>query len=631
MNKRWYLFYGVLLAVVLAVYANHFDNSFHFDDWHTIEDNQMIRSLDNIPRFFTDARTFSTLPTNQGYRPLLSASLAIDYWLAGGLHPFFFHLTSFLWFITQLVMMLLLFDHLTRRIAPDESWNQSNRFVVFFAVALYALHPVSAETVNYIIQRGDILSTLTPIISLVIYQRFPRLRRFGLYLVPTILGALAKPPAVMFAPLLLVYILLFELESDLDFWRARWWKSFLRAIWQSIPAFVVCIGMAVFLRRMDSPTFTPGGDSWGLYVLTQPWVWLHYMRSFFLPTELTIDTDWKVLPGFADIRTWVGIVFVVTIFVLATLSARTKTLRPTSFGLWWFVITLVPTSVVPLSEVMNDHRMYFPFVGLVIAVPNAVRHAVLQFRPRFAPIVGAIAMVFLPGYAIGTVERNRVWHSEHTLWLDATHKSPRNARVLMNFGLTLLSEGNYETAREYFYRAFEFAPDYPSLSINLGVVEAKLGNYAIAEKHHLRSIQLGSGLAQPYYFYADFLRLTGRLPESLPYLDQAIANVPHDFLPRYMKMEILIYQKDWVAFRKLIQDSLALSASDPKTLAFVAQAEKAQKQELANAEHMVSQWQSPEAYLELSFVYYKLERYEESIVMANHAVERRPNYAEAYN
>src|SRR5437764_1876236 len=88
-----------LVAAVTAAYANHFHNGFHFDDSHTIENNAAIRSLGNIGLFFRDASTFSALPTNQSYRPLVSALLAIDYWIGGGLHPLFFHVSIFVLFL----------------------------------------------------------------------------------------------------------------------------------------------------------------------------------------------------------------------------------------------------------------------------------------------------------------------------------------------------------------------------------------------------------------------------------------------------------------------------------------------------------------------------------------------------
>src|SRR5437588_6412448 len=73
---------GLLAVILIVPYANHFQNSFHFDDAHTIVNNAAIQSLRNIPRFFTHATTFSALPSNQSYRPLLSTLFAIDYQLS---------------------------------------------------------------------------------------------------------------------------------------------------------------------------------------------------------------------------------------------------------------------------------------------------------------------------------------------------------------------------------------------------------------------------------------------------------------------------------------------------------------------------------------------------------------------
>src|SRR5438094_8652956 len=85
---------GLLALILLAAYANHFHNSFHFDDAHTIVNNSAIRDLKNIPLFFTDARTFSSLPSNQSYRPLVSTLLSIDYRI-GGLNSPVYHLSIF--------------------------------------------------------------------------------------------------------------------------------------------------------------------------------------------------------------------------------------------------------------------------------------------------------------------------------------------------------------------------------------------------------------------------------------------------------------------------------------------------------------------------------------------------------
>src|SRR5579864_1270132 len=91
-----------LMLLVLFAYRNHFQNAFHFDDFNTTVDNPLIRDLHNVPRFFTDASTFSTLPEHYIYRPITSASLALDYYFGHGFKPFYFHLSTFLWYELQL-------------------------------------------------------------------------------------------------------------------------------------------------------------------------------------------------------------------------------------------------------------------------------------------------------------------------------------------------------------------------------------------------------------------------------------------------------------------------------------------------------------------------------------------------
>src|SRR6476620_3287145 len=100
----------LLAAILLAAYSNHFQNSFHFDDAHTIENNAAIRELRNIPRFFVDATTFSALPSNQSYRPIVTTLFAIDFKL-GGLHPFWFHLSIFGLFAALVFLFAFFIDH----------------------------------------------------------------------------------------------------------------------------------------------------------------------------------------------------------------------------------------------------------------------------------------------------------------------------------------------------------------------------------------------------------------------------------------------------------------------------------------------------------------------------------------
>src|SRR6202171_3805960 len=122
---------ALLLVALLAVYANHFHNSFHFDDAHTVENNASIRELRNIPLFFRDATTFSSLPSNQSYRPLVSTLLAIDYRLAHGLRPFWFHLSFFALFTALTLLLASVIYHLLER----EAASSPNRWIALAAAA----------------------------------------------------------------------------------------------------------------------------------------------------------------------------------------------------------------------------------------------------------------------------------------------------------------------------------------------------------------------------------------------------------------------------------------------------------------------------------------------------------------
>src|SRR5438552_1975177 len=171
---------ALLLAAIFAAYANHFQNTFHRDDGHTILTNTSIRELGNIPLFFRDGTTFSSLPSNQSYRPLVSTLLAIDYWLAHGLQPFWFHLSILALFIALTLLLALVIHHLLE----IEATSSLSRWIALAAAACYALHPANADTINYIIASADVISALGVIASFAVYCALPRLRRYYLYVLP---------------------------------------------------------------------------------------------------------------------------------------------------------------------------------------------------------------------------------------------------------------------------------------------------------------------------------------------------------------------------------------------------------------------------------------------------------------
>src|SRR5438874_11288667 len=200
---------ALLLAALVAAYANHFHNSFHFDDAHTIVNNASIRELRNIPLFFTDATTFSSLPSNQSYRPLVSTLLAIDFRL-GGIQPFWFHVSILALFVALTLLVAFVIYHLLQ----GAGISSTNRWIALAATAWYGLHPANADTINYIIASSEVISTLGIIASFAVYFAFPRARRYYLYVLPAAIAILAKPPAAIFAVLFAIYRLLFQKDCS---------------------------------------------------------------------------------------------------------------------------------------------------------------------------------------------------------------------------------------------------------------------------------------------------------------------------------------------------------------------------------------------------------------------------------
>src|SRR3954468_7227522 len=113
-DKRILLAGLAALGMFIGAYSNSLDNAFNFDDTHIVEQNLFIRDLANVPRFFTDARTFSSLPQNATYRPLVSATLAIDYAVAHGLSPVAYHITQLLLLALVGVLAALVYRRLFR-------------------------------------------------------------------------------------------------------------------------------------------------------------------------------------------------------------------------------------------------------------------------------------------------------------------------------------------------------------------------------------------------------------------------------------------------------------------------------------------------------------------------------------
>ena len=621
MPTRLLLFIAASFLMLFWAYSNHFDNGFHFDDNHAVEENSYIRSLANIPLFFKDAATFSNTPSHQSYRPLVTTSLAIDYALGGNaLNPKAFHISTFIWFIIQGVLVYFLALFVFNK-AQKHAYNQ---YLAWFAAAFYTLHTAIAETVNYVISRSDIYATLCVVAAFFVYFYLPKTRKYYLYLLPILVGSLAKPTTFMFAPMLWVYVYLFESDEETIL------KKGINATQKTLLPFVLVLVLYVFISKME-PSFVAGGTSKYLYIVTQPWVICYYLFTFFLPIHLSADTDWTLLSGMTDIRFLAGAMVVLGLVYAIFWASKTQKFKPISFGIAWFLLALLPTSLVPLSEVMNDHRLYFPYIGLAISAVwiagiwlQKMQMTMTENTKKYVVVSG---MLLLAAHSYGVHQRNKVWLNDETLWYDVTVKSPKNGRGLMNYGLVKMANGEYPAAETYYLKALEFSPNYSYLYVNLGILNAAQGKVKEAESFFKQGIAKGLDLANCYYFYGQFLSQQNRKTEAIYYLKETLKLAPADLKTRYLLIENYKSTGNSSEIIKICKETLDFLPDDVYIKNQLVAAENAPK----NPENVIVVMQTPEDYLDLSLKYYQVKDFKNCIAFCEKALKLRPKYADAYN
>jgi protein O-mannosyl-transferase len=640
---------GLILLVVgwLGVWSNHFGSSFHFNDIPTIVDNPYLPHLSNIPRYFTDPRTFSATKETADYRPLLSTLFALDSYVGHGPKPFVFQSENFVWFGLQMLALVLLF-----RFIPG-----GNNFSAVFGASLYAVHPITADTVNYPLQRGVIMGSFGVTFGLMIWVFWPRwlpqklplkLKRvpelgfdeylrnnfamldarylkfihapLGLYLWPVVPLLLVEPATAMFAPLLIAYILVVDTDRK------------LRA---AVPATVICVTWWIFqtgfVWKYGDFSRLPAVSYW----ITQPWVAMRYLFAFFAPVHLSADSDFVAFTDAWSPLALAGYAGVAALVALAWFLGRRAEWRVVAFGIWWFLIGLAPYAAVPRRVPEADWNMYFACAGLALAVSRAASIVVMRLyeseQLRVVALVGApvLALGVLVACGWGTYRRNATWESEATLWEDVMKKSPQNGRAYMNFGLTRVAHEDNELALRYFAQAEQISPRDAVIAINLAGVYDTLSQPADAEAHYRRALADAPSYSPAYSWFARWLTGQGRLAEGLDMANKAMALDPYDLVGRRTVLEVLAQQHDWLGLKRVATEALVLYPDDP---AMIGSLQVAQTGIDAVSTAKITAIREPttDHYMELSVNYFNVRDYPNSIQAAREALKINPDLAGAY-
>lgn len=623
----------ILTCCLFLAYSNHFSNSFHFDDNHTIENNNSIKDV-NFIKFFSDGTTFSSLSTNQSYRPYTTLENALDYKWANGLHPEVFHIHIF---ITFLVCCFFLFLF-TKNLLDKIEFSNYNQFWGLLVAGIFGLLCANAETVNYIIQRAEITSGLYVLIGLALFLKGGVWRKWHIYLIFPFIGFFAKEMALVFSPLLFLYFLIFEEDVDLlKFYKPEELKKCLKSFIKVFPAFILTVAFLLFYATMLPETFAPGGTNSYEYLITQPMVMCHYILTYFIPYNLSADTDWVVYTSILDYRAIIGIIGISFLLYLALKASKKKETKLFSFGILWFFISLLPSSsFVPFAEVLNDHRSFIPYMGLTIAFVFGSNYILKTYFPKFLnqkkwqTAFLLIMISFLAANAYGIHQRNKVWKDELSLWKDVSVKSPKNGRGLMNYGLALMAQGDYAEAEIYYNKALELTPNYSNIYINLGILKNAIGDKKAAENNFIKATELRSEYHPAWYYYAKFLSEEKRYKEAEGHFLKVLEISPNYSNTNELLLGLYHKTEDWGNLKILSTDLLKNSPNDYTARKYLDFAVK-KKTFFDVMELEIASAPTPAKYLNLSLSYFNENKFEKCILATQKALNLKPDYPEAFN
>ena len=405
-----------LLLLTVAVYARGMNGEFQFDDLHTVQFNRNIHHPHN---FLTSSAMLDAI---HGKRVLTDFTFAINYWAAGP-NPFSFHVANL---AIHLVTTLLVF-FFTRKVLTL-SGHVGRDFLAVAVTAVFALHPLQTQAVIYVSQRAESLASGLYLGALLLLLRAEKRGRcpagVAFYAFSFALFALGLSAKLIVATLPIAYLLLGLLPGPHGPLARP-----ARRLGLAAPFFAYALATSVLavtdLKGEDAGFLIPFMPP-GRYFLTQWHVVVTYLRLLFWPTGQNLDWDFPLAHGLTDPAVLGSGFFLIVLLVGAGIlfvrcrsrgDSAGATGRLAAFGVAWFFLLLAPTSsVVPLADVLMEHRLYLASWGIFLAAAVLAASLIEGLaRPGRTPILAAVVVCLCAGLASATYLRVGFWQSKLAL------------------------------------------------------------------------------------------------------------------------------------------------------------------------------------------------------------------------
>jgi Tfp pilus assembly protein PilF len=511
--------------------------------------------MDDVPAIETNASIQRFLPPGSAFspppdlpvsgRPVVNVTLAINYavnrWMGVDQRhdpevpreTVGYRLLNILFHLCTGALLFGVLRRAMRESAVPEDWRAAADPLAGAVCALWLLHPIQSEVINYITQRTEGLASLFYVATLYCSIRAwdakdtgGRIRWYALGVTAALFGMGSKEIVISVPLAVVLYDRVFRLPS----WRAirrpgngRGWLYLALATVCAVSFALLALG-----ARGSSAGFNLG-MKWYDYFYTQCWAVAHYVRLVLWPSGLTIDYGTETVTGAVGLPGFV----LLSVFGVATLVAWTRVQRWGWFaylGTWFFMLLAPSSSFVPIpTEIAAERRIYLALAALLVLAVAGVewlrrRFASAMSTRQLCALLGGVAAVL----AVGTAARSRTYSTGELLWRDAAAKVPGNPRAVVNLGAALVKEQppRYAEAESLYRRAMAMDTTCHFGCAQLAAIMTTQGQVSDAASLLQRALSFDPGNAPLERQFALVLMKLGSFDRAIPHLAHVALNYP---------------------------------------------------------------------------------------------------------
>ena len=468
-DKNFQLLICLILALLtIAVYLPVRNHDFvRYDDDAYVTDNRNVQSgltLDNVKWAFTTGHA-------SNWHPLTWLSLMLDCSIFG-FKSGPMHIVNVLFHIANTLLLFIVFARMTKALWPSA-----------FIAALFALHPLHVESVAWVAERKDVLSTLFWLLTMLNYVRYTERPSIGRYAVTLLffgLGLMSKPMLVTL-PFVLILLDYWPLHRFLNSKLVRRSHSeggfsILNSVIEKLPFFVLAaISSIITFIVQQKGGAVPTIYSLPFYsrVANAICSYLVYIEKMFWPTRLAVLYPHPIR-GISVAETLFSAIILILITVLIIYYARRY--KYLVVGWLWYLGTLVPViGIVQVgAQAWADRYTYIPLIGLFAIVAFGATD-LFKTASLKKYVLSPLAIIILAGCIVATSIQLKYWKDSSSLFEHTIAVTKNNATILNNYANVLSALGKPEEARLRFIEALRILPKLESIHSNYGKTLDALG------------------------------------------------------------------------------------------------------------------------------------------------------------